>query len=483
MADGRTEHLRIPPQSVEAEQSVIGGVMLVPERLDDVREILRVEDFYRRDHQTIYRAICELSEKDKPFDAVTLGEWFERHGMGELVAGGAYLIELASNTPSAANIVAYSEIVRDKAVLRQVIAAASETIDAAWQPGPFTSGMQIAAEGQIRLAAIEAPEKGGPVLASTKLGELIDDMEESRSRGTTLTGLPTPWNEVNERTGGLQDGELIIVAGRPSMGKSVVGLQIAMMNALRGKRVGFFSVEMSMKQCNQRMLACLGEVPHGWVRTPVDGPDSDEYWTKVTMAMGQLKNMPLYIDETAGIHRTIFRSRARKLHRKHKLDLLVLDHLHDMEVNPEHKVHEYGQNAQMGKALGKELGIPVVMLAQLNRALSTRADKRPVMSDLRESGEIEQKADLIIFVHREDYYDTPKHKTHLQGVVELSIGKGRDIRSGGDPILLKNRYDQMRLEDWTDDYPSLDSPISTTSRSPGGFRGRSRKDLAAGDRE
>lgn len=453
----------VPPQSIEAEQAVLGGLMLVNETLCDVVEVLVEADFYRPDHQIIYRAIVEMAEKRQPFDAVTLGEWFESMGLVEQVANGAYLVELASTTPSAANIVAYAKIVADKATLRRLIKFGTDAANEGFQPDGRDSADIIEAL-QHRFVDLQPRQHGGLRRAGESLNSWFARFSDRFNRGDRITGLPTPWSGLNDATHGLQGGKLYLFAGRPGMGKSVAGLSIALFSALRGKTTGLFSLEMPTDECHDRNIASLAQVPLDWLMAPHSGTDED-WLARMTAAIRDLRHAPLFIDDTAALTVRQFEARARRMNRRQKLDLLVIDHLHEFHVDSKLARFEYGYAAQVCKKLAKEWDIPVVALSQLNRQVAGRADKRPTMSDLRESGELEQKADVIVLLHREDYYDTPDQQTHLQHVVEMHIAKGRSIKAGA-RIHLRNRFDQARLEDWP-------GPLPAPTRVPtNGFRRR-----------
>lgn len=456
--------LRVPPQSVQAEQSVLGGLMLAAHRLDDVREVLDEADFYRRDHQLIYRAICELGDASKPFDAVTLGEWFESCGQSEMVDGGAYLLDLSSTTPSAANIMAYAEIVAEKSRKRKLIDFGTEAVNDGFSAATVAESVEALTQ---RLVDFEPKQRGGLQPANGALKRLVADLDARSQRGDKMTGMPTPWHELNEATHGLQPGELVLIAARPSMGKSIMGLNLALFAAMRGKRTAFFSLEMSELQCARRCAASLKNIPHDWLLAPAG--DGDDYWPQLTAAMREMKGIPLLFDDTANLTAQQFVTRAKREHRKQPLDLIVVDHIHDFKIDPKLARYQYGEIAQAGKNLAKQWGIPVVMLGQLNRNVTKSAERRPTLSDLRESGELEQKGDLILFLHREDYYDTPGNETHLQGVVECHIAKGRDIKAGG-RITLKNSYEHMRLEDWEGP-----KPVAPTQKPAGRGFGRNKQ--------
>jgi replicative DNA helicase len=456
---GKVEQLRMPPQSVEAEQAVLGGLMLAPEALAKVGDWLDDADFYRRDHQLIYRAICELAEARKPYDAVTLAEWFEGQGKVEEVRGGAYLVELASTTPSAANIVAYAEIVKEKSLLRSGIDAGTKLVNECFSPEGKGS-REIFSDAAHAITSLRGdPRGGGLVSAAAGLNDWFDDLQRRYEQGNRITGLPYPWHAVNEVTHGLQPGELTIIAARPSMGKSVMGLNLALFAAMREVNVGFFSLEMTTRQINRRSIASLSDVPHDWLLAP--DSENDTYWPRVTDAIRKIKAASLLVDETAGLNVSQFMARARRAHMQKPLGLIVLDHLHDMDFAGKRDMrHEVGEAVAAGKKLAKEFNCPAVLLAQLNRGVETRQNRRPVMADLRESGEIEQKADVIWFLYRHDYYarlENPSFEpTHA---VELILGKGRDLQVGA-PVVLREAFNVMRLEDWDFD---RHGPIPTHS--------------------
>lgn len=441
--------LRLPPQSVEAEQSVLGGLMLSPHAWPLVSELLVEDDFYRRDHQLIWRAIKALAERKRPYDAVTIGEFLTAKGFAGDVQGGAYLVELASTTPSAANIVAYAEIVGEKSRMRRMIEVGTGMVNAGFQP-QGREFAEILTDAQAQMAELQPAQRGGLRLASESMGPWYDQFCERYDNDRTLTGLPTPWREFNRVTHGLQPATLYLLASRPSMGKSVAGLNLATFTALRQDPTGLFSVEMSEAECHARNIASQAEIPHDWVIAPTHEHD---YTAALNDARRQLNAALLYIDDTPGLTVRQFEARARRRHQRNPLRLIVIDHIHDFTIDPKLARFEYGRIAQCAKGLAKEWNIPVVALAQLNRNVAGRTDKRPTMTDLRESGELEQKADVIVFLHREDYYDTPEDKTHLQGVVEMHFAKGRNIRAG-ERIYLRNRFDQMRLDDWEGPLPS-----------------------------
>lgn len=445
--------VRVPPHSVPAEQAVLGGLMLAPEAWPLVADSLAEGDFYRRDHALIFRAIREAADAGQPFDTVTMGEWFEARGLLGEVGNGAYLIELSSTTPSAANITAHANIVSGMATRRRLIEFGHGLADAAFERDGRDVSEIITEAGQ-QFGELQPAQKGGLVLAADSLKGWLSRFKERSERGERITGLPTQWAEFNDATHGLQPATLYLIAARPSMGKSVFGLNLAAFTALHGKTVGLFSLEMSQDDCHTRNVAAQAGIPHDWLQVP-DGrvDEADSYMARMHAALRDLKSARLFIDDTAGITVRQFEARARRLHYRQPLDLLIVDHIHDFKIDARQARFEYGAIVQAGKNLAKEWNIPVVMLSQLNRNVSGRTDRRPTLTDLRESGELEQKADVIVFLHREDYYDTPEQQTHLQGVLEMHIAKGRNVRAGR-RMNFRNRFDQMRIDDWEGPLPT-----------------------------
>ncbi len=438
--DSRVQQLRLPPQSVEAEQAVLGGLMLAPEAFDRVSDLLTEGDFYRRDHQLIFRAIRELAERNRPFDAVTLGEWFESQGKAEEVAGGAYLVELASTTPSAANIRAYAEIVRDKAVLRQLIEVGTGIINDAFQPEGRESGEILAKAEQEVFAIAEAGARGRAdfVAVTTAMKEAVEILQERFDSGGSVTGLPTGYTEFDEMTAGLQPTDLLILAARPSMGKTTLAINMAEYAALKSKKaVAVFSMEMSASQLALRLMSSVGRVNASRLRT---GQLEDEDWSRVSSAVRILKDVKIFIDDTPALSPDVLRSKSRRLKREHDLGLIVIDYLQLMAVpgNSENRATEISEISRSLKALAKELNVPVIALSQLNRSLETRTDKRPVMADLRESGAIEQDADVIVFIYRDEYYN--KENSPDKGLAEIIIGKQRNGPTGAFKLKFFGEY-------------------------------------------
>ena len=408
--DLETSRVKVPPHSLEAEQAVIGGLMLDNRRFDEVSEIITSADFYRQDHRLIFGAVERLASESEPMDVVTLAEFLERAGDIEDAGGLSYLAELAEKTPGAANIRAYAEIVRERSVLRQLIEVSGGIVDSAFNPQGRTSDdlLDEAERNVFRIAESRTKKGSGPQAINPILTKALGRIEELFESGDTITGLTTGFTDLDGQTSGMQPADLIIVAGRPSMGKPIL----------------VFSMEMPADSIVMRMLSSLGRIDQTRMRS---GRLEEDDWPRLTSAVSLLKDKPLYIDDTAGLSPTEMRSRARRIARENggKLGLIMVDYLQLMRVPgmTEGRTAEISEISRSLKGLAKELSCPVVALSQLNRSLEQRPNKRPVNSDLRESGAIEQDADVIMFVYRDEVYneDTPD-----KGVAEIIIGKQRN---------------------------------------------------------
>ncbi len=424
--DRSVESLRVPPYSIQAEQSVLGGLMLDNETWDQVADRVSEVDFYRKEHRLIFAAIAELSEKQIPFDVVTLSEELEKNANLQDVGGLAYLGTLAKDTPSAANIKAYADIVRDRSVLRQLIHVGTEISDSAFNTeGRETTELLENAERQVfEIAEQKQRGEGGFIPIKSLLAHAVDKIETLFEQEGSITGAATGFTDFDEMTSGLQVGDLIIVAGRPSMGKTTIAMNMAENIAIKGdKPVAIFSMEMPGDALAMRMMSSLGRIDQHKVRT---GKLDDDDWPRLTSAINMLAEKKIFIDDTPALTPTEVRSRARRLAREHgQLGLIVLDYLQLMQSpsSGDNRVQQISDISRGLKALAKELNVPVVALSQLNRNLEQRPNKRPVMSDLRESGSIEQDADVIVFVYRDEVYneDSPD-----KGVAEIIIGKQRN---------------------------------------------------------
>ena len=421
--------LRVPPHSIEAEQAVLGGLMLSPESWDRISDRIVEDDFYRRDHRLIFRAIGDLSSKSMPYDAVTLGDWFDAKGLADTVGGSSYVIELANTTPTAANIVAYADIVREKSVLRQLIDAGTEIAGDAFQPDGRSSRevLEVAEQKVFKIAEAGARGRQGWVPMRTAVKEAFQILHHRFENKGQVTGLSTGFTDLDHLTTGLQPSDLIILAARPSMGKTALAMNLAETAALRGKKaVAVFSMEMSSSQLAFRLISSLGRINQQNLRT---GDLEEEEWPRVTSAITMLSDAKIFIDDTPALSPGDLRSKARRLKREHDVGLIVIDYLQLMQVpgSKENRATEISEISRSLKALAKELNVPVLALSQLNRSLETRVDKRPMMSDLRESGAIEQDADLIMFIYRDDYYnkDSPD-----RGLAEIIISKQRNGPTG-----------------------------------------------------
>ena len=434
------EALRVPPHSIDAEQAVLGGLLLAPDALDQVADRLGAEDFYRRDHRLIWRAVNELANKGMPCDAVTLGDWFESNGLAEMVGGAGYLIELANSTPSAANIAAYAEIVREKSVLRQLIDAGTSITEDGYRPeGKSVHEVLESAEQRVfHIAESGARGKKDSVSMREAVKDAFKLLTERYQNRGQLTGVSTGFTDLDELTSGLQPSDLIIVAARPSMGKTAFALNIAETAALGSKKaVVVFSMEMSSSQLAFRLISSVGRIHQQHLR---NGTLEEEDWPRVSNAIALLSDAKIFIDDTPSLSPVELRSRARRLHREHGgLGLIVIDYLQLMQVpgNTENRATEISEISRSLKGLAKELNVPVIALSQLNRSLEQRADKRPMMSDLRESGAIEQDADVIMFIYRDEYYNQDSSD---KGVAEIIIGKHRHGPTGTVKLAFHGKY-------------------------------------------
>ncbi len=418
-------NLKIPPHSIEAEQSLLGGLMLVNETWDRVMELVTASDFYRHEHRLIFEAMTALAEGSHPFDVITLSEHL--NGIDELdsVGGLAYLGELAANTPSAANVQSYALIVRERSTMRQLIAAANEIATRNFNPDG-RSGAELLEEAEKRIAEISENRvsRGGPQGVNDLLRGAMHRIDELFASKSRITGLSTGYIDLDDRTSGLQRSDLIIVAGRPSMGKTAFAMNLVEHAVLKqDKPVLVFSMEMPAESLIVRMLSSIGRIDQQRLR---NGQLLQEDWPRLTAAVTALKDRPLFIDDTPALSPAEVRARARRLAREHgELAMIMIDYLQLMQVpgSSEGRTNEVSEISRSLKAVAKEFKCPVVALSQLNRSLEQRPNKRPVMSDLRESGAIEQDADVIAFIYRDEVYheDTPE-----KGVAEIIIGKQRN---------------------------------------------------------
>jgi replicative DNA helicase len=441
--------LKVPPHSIEAEQAVLGGLLLSTQAWEQVADLLTESDFYREDHRAIFRAIHELNEISRPCDAVTVTEWFESHGKAELIDGGAYVTQLAGSTPSAANVAAYAEIVREKSILRQLIDAGTTLTTAGFSlEGRASKELLEEAERMVFAIADQgARSKSGFVPIQDTLKAAIAKIQALNDFKGEITGKSTGFKDLDKLTAGLQDSDLIIVAGRPSMGKTTFAMNIAEHAAIKQDvPVAIFSMEMSSVQLVMRLFSSLGQIEQGRLRT---GNLADHDWPKLTSAMNLLYKSKIFIDETPALSPSELRARARRLKREHDIGMIIIDYLQLMSVpgTRENRATEIAEISRSLKALAKELRLPVVALSQLNRSLEHRPDKRPVMADLRESGSIEQDADLIVFIYRDEMYHS---ETAEKGKAEIIIGKHRNGETGTVPLTFQGQW--LRFVNFAPEY-------------------------------
>ena len=444
-AKDQVDAIKVPPHSLEAEQSVIGGLLLDNERWDTVAEKVVAKDFYSRPHRLIFEAVKDILEESSPLDLITLSEHLELREQLEEVGGFAYLADLAKNTPSAANINAYADIVAQRALVRSLIGVANEIADSGYDPQGRTSEdlLDLAESKVFAIAEGRASENEGPQNVDSILEKTLERIEilyKTPQEG--VTGVDTGFNDLNKKTAGLQGSDLIIVAARPSMGKTTFAMNLCENAAMKqDKPVLIFSLEMPGEQLMMRMLASLSRVDQTKIRT---GQLDDEDWARISSTMGILmdkKNM--YIDDSSGLTPTEVRSRARRIAREHDgLSMIMIDYLQLMRVPSlsDNRTLEIAEISRSLKALAKELNVPVVALSQLNRSLEQRADKRPVNSDLRESGSIEQDADLIMFIYRDEVYNPD---SSLKGIAEIIIGKQRNGPIGSVRLTFQGQHSRF----------------------------------------
>jgi len=446
-ASNPVSHLRVPPHSIEAEQSVLGGLMLDNEAWNEIADMVNEQDFYRRDHGLIFTAIAQLADETNPFDVLTISDYLEKQDLLTKVGGLAYLAQLVKDTPSAANIKAYAGVVRERSTLRALIKIGTDISGSAYQ----TEGRPIKelvddAERKV-FSIAERNSRGGKgyIGVSEVLSPVFQRLKELSQSDSRYTGMETGYKEFDNMTSGLQKGDLIIVAGRPSMGKTTLAVNMAEFAALNeAKSVAMFSMEMSSEQLVLRMMSSVGRVNQTRLRS---GKMEPEDWNRVTSSMSLLKKAKIFIDDTPALSPTDLRARARRIKREHGLDLVLVDYLQLMSVKggSENRATEISEISRNLKALARELEIPVIALSQLNRSLEQRQDKKPVMSDLRESGAIEQDADLIVFIYRDEVYNPEDEQS--KGKAEILIRKQRNGPIGSVVLTFLGKY--TRFENYS----------------------------------
>jgi replicative DNA helicase len=450
VADADVARIRMQPHSLEAERSLLGGLLLSADSWDAIVEIVTADDFYRPQHRMIFRQVERLIDRAEPVDVVTVADRLLATGELESAGGHQYLAELAEHTPTAANIRAYANAVRERAVLRQLINAAQDIAKAGFHPeGRSADALLDEAERRIMQISEQGRKTGGPQAMPNLLQGALDKIEELYNSGGDITGLTTGFVDLDRMTSGLQDSDLVIVAGRPSMGKTSFAMNLVENAALAShKPIAVFSMEMPAEQLVIRMLSSLGRINQTNVRT---GKLEQEDWSKLSGAVAKLKETPIHIDDTPALTPTELRSRARRLSREHgSLGMIMVDYLQLMRVagSTEGRTAEISEISRSLKAVAKEFKCPVVALSQLNRSLEQRPNKRPVNSDLRESGAIEQDADVIMFIYRDEVYheDSPD-----KGVAEIIIGKQRNGPIGTCRLAFQGeftRFDNLARNDY-----------------------------------
>ncbi len=443
--DKQMDDLKTPPHSLEAEQSVLGGLLLDNETWDRVSEKVVAQDFYSRSHRIIFETIGALIEHGEPVDLITLSEGLENDQRLEDAGGFVYLAEMMKNTPSAANITAYAEIVRERAVTRELISVANEIAEAGYDTQGRSSAelLDFAETKVFAIAEQRANKSEGPESISSVLEKTVDRIEKlCNEPNDGVTGVSTGFVDLDKMTAGLQPSDLIIIAARPSMGKTTFAMNLAENAAMtQDKPALVFSLEMPSDQLMMRMLASLGRIDQTKIRT---GQLDDEDWARLSSTMGLLlENGKMFIDDAAGLTPTDVRSRARRIARDHGgLSMIMIDYLQLMRVPAlsDNRTLEISEISRSLKALAKELKVPVVALSQLNRSLEQRSDKRPINSDLRESGAIEQDADLIMFIYRDEVYNDD---SEWKGMSEIIIGKQRNGPIGRIALTFQGQYSRF----------------------------------------
>ena len=431
--------VKVPPHSVEAEQSVLGALMLDNRSWDQVADRLRDSDFYRQEHRLLFRAMAQLVQQSKPLDVLTVAEVLREKRELDQAGGEVYLFELANNTPSAANIVAYADIVRERSVLRQLIFTANDIASSAFDAkGRAPVELLDAAERSIFAISEQGARVGGPANVREYLSRAMDRIDALFHSQSSITGTPTGYHDFDEMTSGLQASDLIIVAGRPSMGKTTFAMNIAEHVAIKSQfPVLIFSMEMPGEAIVMRLLSSLCRIDQLRIRT---GKLTDEDWPRISSTVSMLSDAPLFIDDSPALSPAELRARARRLVKEHgQIGMIVVDYLQLMQVPgfSETRTAEISEISRSLKSLAKELKVPVIALSQLNRSLEQRADKRPVMSDLRESGAIEQDADLIVFIYRDEVYN---ENSPDKGVAEIIIAKQRNGPIGKTRLTFLGQY-------------------------------------------
>ena len=444
MATPETQVGRTPPQSIEAERGVLGSMLIEPEAIPHALTVLQPEDFYRDAHRAIYEAMLALFERSEPIDLVTLSEEVRKSGRLDAVGGVAYLTSLAAGVPTAAHVERYAQMVRDRSLARQVIRAGTEIVARGFDPQLPAEELLDEAEAKIFQIAQNRSTRSYAALKDVLL-ETIGKMNTIYREGGGVTGVRTGFSRLDELTAGLQPADLIIVAARPSMGKTAFALNLARNAAVAGVPVAVFSLEMSREQLALRLLCSEGFINQNNLRT---GRMSDAEWKNFALAVDRLSSAPVFIDDTPSLTALDLRARARRLKAEHQIGLILIDYLQLMEsrTRTENRQQEISAISRSLKALARELSVPVVALSQLSRAVEARQDKQPMLSDLRESGAIEQDADVVAFIYRDDYYnqDLPPEQ---QNIAQINIAKQRNGPVGKVYLHFQKEYGRFDLRE------------------------------------
>ena len=446
MKSDTAQEVRLPPQNVEAEQCVLGSILLDNSALNRILDMVTPQDFYKREHQLIFTTMLDLYEKNHPIDLVTLSDALTHREELEAVGGINYLMELAEVVPSSAHVQHYARIVKEKAVLRHLIRASNDILTLCYEGSQEVEDLLDEAERLI-FSVSEMKTQRDFIDSKILLKEAIKSLEELSRKKKSVTGIPTGFQELDRLTAGFQPSDLIIIAARPSMGKTALALNIAQHVAIKeGKSVAIFSLEMSREQLALRMLSSLAKVPSHKLRT---GILSANDWKKVIRAANKLSDAPIFVDDTPALSVLEIRAKARRLMSEKGLNLIVIDYLQLMRgrSKTESRQQEISEISRSLKGLAKELNVPVLALSQLSRAVESRQDKKPQLSDLRESGAIEQDGDLILFIYRPEVYKP--EKPEYRGIAEIIVGKQRNGPTGTFKLTFLKEY--TTFEEYTDE--------------------------------
>lgn len=448
----------VPPQDIEAEQAVLGAIFLDAEALVEAMAQIEPQDFYRRAHQIVFRSMIALNDRNENIDIITLKSQIESENTLEDVGGISYLTELSQVTPTASGVAHYAKIVKDKSTLRELIQAATKIVKEGYsQEGSVEEIVEAAEKGILNVS--EKRNSTGFQAIADVLNSTMEHIDMLSQQNEDITGLPTGYPELDKMTAGLQPEELIILAARPAVGKTAFALNIAQNIGTRTDRsVAIFSLEMGAESLVNRMLCAEGTIEAGHLRT---GQLTEQEWHNLIMAMGSLSNTSIFIDDTPGIKVSEIRARCRRLaQEKGNLGLILIDYLQLIEGSGrESRQQEVSEISRQLKKLAKELKVPVIALSQLSRSVEQRQDKRPVLSDIRESGSIEQDADIVAFLYREDYYqrqgteeDKNEEEQAVNDVIEVIIEKNRSGARGTVELLFKKEYNKFASISRRDDY-------------------------------